>query len=73
LDGKYLVKKDLTEGMVTIEEFSKSKDIAVDKIIEMVRDGFYEGRIVEGQWYRLFLLLYYCGIFSIYCNNSNIE
>lgn len=45
------MKKDLTEGMVTVEEFSQSKDVAVDKIIEMIRNGFYEGRIVEDQWY----------------------
>jgi len=45
------VKKDLTEGMVSIEEFSTIKGVTVDKIIEMIRDGFYEGRKVEGQWY----------------------
>ncbi len=45
------MKEYLTEGMVTVEEFSEVKGIAVEKIIEMIREGFYEGRIVEGQWY----------------------
>jgi hypothetical protein len=45
------VKNYLTEGMVTVEELSQVKEITVDKIIVMIRDGFYEGRIVEGRWY----------------------
>lgn len=46
-----VVKEDLIEGMITIEEFSNNEGVAVKEIIKMIRDGFYEGRVVEDQWY----------------------
>jgi len=45
------VKEDLIEGMITIEEFSNNEGVAAKEIIKMIRDGFYEGRVVEDQWY----------------------
>lgn len=34
----------------SIDEFSKHKNIDIDSIIKMVKDGFYSGRIFDGCW-----------------------
>lgn len=39
------------EGMVSVSEFSKIKNIAEDKIIDMIRDGFYVGKVIDEQWF----------------------
>lgn len=38
-------------GMMHVEEFSRIQGVPVGKVIGMVRDGYYVGRSVEGQWY----------------------
>ena len=44
-------KKISDKEYITIEEFSEYKGITRDKIVEMIKDGFYQGRIVDGKWY----------------------
>lgn len=39
------------EGMIYVEDFAKRKGIAPDKVIAMIKDGFYVGRVVGEQWY----------------------
>lgn len=39
------------EGYISLSEFSARKGIAKDKIVEMIRDGFYVGRKIEGDWF----------------------
>jgi len=39
------------EGMIPAEEFAKQKGIAVEKVIKMIKDGFYSGRVIDDQWY----------------------
>ena len=34
-----------------VDEFSKIKSIPKDKVIEMIRDGFYVGQIKNDEWY----------------------
>ena len=36
---------------VSLSEFSRSKGITEGKVIQMIRDGFYQGRLVDGQWW----------------------
>ena len=37
--------------MIQIKEFSDRKGIAEEKVVLMIRDGFYAGRKVDGQWF----------------------
>ncbi len=37
--------------MIPIEEYSKSSGISEDKLVSMIREGFYAGRLVDGRWY----------------------
>lgn len=39
------------QGMLPIEDFAKAKQIETAKCIEMVRDGFYDGQLINGAWY----------------------
>lgn len=39
------------EGMIPVEEFAALKGRLPDKIIGMIKDGFYSGRLIDGQWY----------------------
>jgi hypothetical protein len=39
------------EGMIGAEKFAKSKGYSLDETIGMIRSGFYDGRLVDGQWY----------------------
>lgn len=39
------------EGMITVEEFSEKKGIAVEKVVSMIKSGFYSGRVEGEQWY----------------------
>lgn len=34
-----------------VAEFAKIKSIPTDKVIQMIRDGFYVGQIKNGEWY----------------------
>ena len=34
-----------------LRDFSKYKGIPEDKLIKMIRDGFYQGRLFDEQWY----------------------
>ncbi|MEA3640403.1 MAG: hypothetical protein VBE63_10705 [Lamprobacter sp.] len=40
-----------TQNMLPIEDFAKAKQIETAKCIQMVRDGFYDGRLINGAWY----------------------
>ncbi len=42
---------NIPDGMITIEHFSKLKGTSPEKIISMVRDGFYIGRKVGDDWF----------------------
>lgn len=39
------------EGMISVEEFAEKRRMDVEKVIKMIRDGFYNGRLVGEQWY----------------------
>ncbi|MBV1915728.1 MAG: hypothetical protein KUG72_10110 [Pseudomonadales bacterium] len=41
----------IIEGFLPIAQFSEHKTIDEKKVISMIRDGFYQGRIIEGKWY----------------------
>ncbi len=34
-----------------IEDFAQAKGIALTRCIQMVRDGFYDGQLIQGAWY----------------------
>lgn len=38
-------------GMISISEFSSIKGIPEEKIIDMIKDGFYIGRTVNDEWF----------------------
>lgn len=39
------------KGMIPIEEFSKLKGISSEKLVDMIHNGFYEGRKIKEQWF----------------------
>jgi len=39
------------KGMITLEVFASRKNLAPDKVIKMIKDGFYVGRVVGEQWF----------------------
>ncbi len=39
------------EDMLPLEDFAKAKQIEPAKCIQMIRDGFYDGRLIDGAWY----------------------
>jgi len=39
------------QEFIAASNFAEIKGIEEDKIIYMIRDGFYDGRLYEGQWY----------------------
>ena len=39
------------EGMMPLAEFAKLKGISSEKVIDMIRDGFYVGKKVEEDWF----------------------
>jgi hypothetical protein len=43
--------QDSPQGMLPIEDFARAKNIDTAKCIEMVRNGFYDGRLIDGAWY----------------------
>ena len=40
-----------TTNYLPLSEFSKIKSTSEDKLVEMIRKGFYSGRIINDQWY----------------------
>ena len=42
---------NIPEGMMPVAEFGKLKGIAAEKVVDMIRDGFYVGRIVGDDWF----------------------
>lgn len=36
---------------VPVEEFAEFKGITAEKVIQMIRDGFYQGKIIDDHWY----------------------
>lgn len=40
-----------SDGMIPVSDFAAGKGIAVEKAIEMIRDGFYSGRKIGESWY----------------------
>ena len=39
------------EGMMPVAEFGKLKDISAEKVVDMIRDGFYVGKKVGDDWF----------------------
>ena len=39
------------KGMISVEDFSKRKGIPKEKVIAMIKDGYYVGRIINEQWF----------------------
>jgi len=39
------------EGMITVDDFAKRKGLDPKKVINMIKDGFYIGRVVGDQWF----------------------
>ena len=42
---------DAPEGMMPVAEFGKLKGMTAEKVIDMIRDGFYVGRKVGDEWF----------------------
>ena len=39
------------KGMISVEEFAEKRNMDVERVIKMIKDGFYNGRVVGEQWY----------------------
>lgn len=39
------------DGMIPVEKFANMKGLTIEKVIAMVKDGFYVGRVVNDHWY----------------------
>tara|TARA_Y100000780_G_scaffold209319_1_gene206794 strand:+ start:93 stop:509 length:417 start_codon:yes stop_codon:yes gene_type:complete len=39
------------EGMMPIEEFAKSQGLTADKVVEMIKNGYYSGKEINGKWF----------------------
>ena len=39
------------ENYIGIEEFAKQKNIEKEKVVEMIREGFYNGHLFDDEWY----------------------
>lgn len=46
-----MANQKIPEGMIPIEEFGKRKGIKKEKVISMIKDGFYIGRVIDEEWY----------------------
>ncbi len=44
-------KKSTKQEYIPVDEFAKYKGINTEKIIAMIRDGFYQGQIIDNEWY----------------------
>ena len=42
---------EISEGLLPVEEFAEKKNLDPEKVIEMVRSGFYEGRKIDDEWF----------------------
>lgn len=42
---------DNPEGMIPVGDFAKTKGMTTDKVVNMIRDGFYVGRKVGDDWF----------------------
>jgi len=38
-------------GMISVEDFGIRKGINKEKVIKMIKDGFYVGRVVDEEWF----------------------
>ena len=43
--------QESNKGMLPVVEFAKIKGIEVEKVIDMIREGFYTGRKVGDEWF----------------------
>ena len=50
-DAKVKIQSTPSVELIPVSEFSEIKGISTSKVIEMIRDGFYEGRLIEGEWF----------------------
>lgn len=41
----------IPKGMIPVEDFAKKKGLTPDKVVAMIKDGFYKGRLIDEQWY----------------------
>lgn len=48
------VQKSTESQYVPVEEFAEYKGINPEKTIQMIRDGFYQGQIIDNHWYVAF-------------------
>lgn len=48
------IQKSTKSQYVPVEEFAEYKGITSEKAIQMIRDGFYQGQIIEDHWYVAF-------------------
>jgi hypothetical protein len=39
------------EGYMLVAEFAEKRNIEMNKVIKMIRDGFYQGRLIDEKWY----------------------
>lgn len=44
-------KKQNKVEYIPVEEFAKYKDMNLEKAIEMIREGFYVGKMIDEKWY----------------------
>lgn len=50
-DSKAITITLFGQEFIAASNFAEIKGIDEDKIIHMIRDGFYDGRLYDGQWY----------------------
>ena len=43
--------QQLPKSMIPVEEFAKRKGITKEKVITMIKNGFYVGRVIGEQWF----------------------
>jgi len=39
------------DGLITAEKFSELSGISLNKVINMIRDGFFSGEKIDGNWF----------------------
>lgn len=44
-------KEDTKHEYIPVEEFAKYKNLNTEKAVSMIREGFYQGRIIDNKWY----------------------
>lgn len=44
-------ESNVPDGMISAESFAKLHGLLPENLIQMVKEGLYDGRIIDGKWY----------------------